>query len=322
MVEEAFPEVALEGGGGGAVAVEVAEPFAVVGIGEVSEAPVVELLVPAGVFGVVGELVGEEGGDECFVVGPPEFHIVPVFLDGFVVDVAEVEQAAELGIPAALPHPVEHLATEPDEAGILAVFSFGHDEPGAFDGVAGVERAGVEVVDDGAIGRDGFHDALEVRFDEVAFNFVEAAIDPGFEARLGSEAGAEFLGGDEGDHAGAHADEGAGIGELGRHFAGGKVPVGEMVKELEGAIGVLGLLGGLGIGGAGDGVEGFAVGVASFPDGLAIAGEVEEHAAIGVEAVLFEEVDAGLAPMEPVVAAFELVVEREEHPGDAALGPD
>lgn len=178
VVEEGFPEGAFEGVGGGAVAVEVAEPFAVGGVGEVVEGPVAELVVPVEVFFVAGLVVGHEGGDEGFVVRPPEFHVVPVFLDGFLIEVAEVVEAAVFGVPAAVPHPVEHVAADLAEGGVVAVGGFLKDEPCGFDGVAGVELAAVEVVDDGAIWGDGFHDCLEVGFDEEADDVVEAAVDP------------------------------------------------------------------------------------------------------------------------------------------------
>ena len=82
MVEEGLPEAALEGVCPGAVLVQVAEPVAVLHVLEVGEGPVVHHVVADGVAFLSSELVGERHGNERLVVRPPEFHVVPVFLDG------------------------------------------------------------------------------------------------------------------------------------------------------------------------------------------------------------------------------------------------
>ena len=68
-MKRAFGMVAFELDGRGTVAVEIAEPFAVFEIGEVAEAPVVNVLMPLGVTGIAGQLVGQGCGDEAFAVG-------------------------------------------------------------------------------------------------------------------------------------------------------------------------------------------------------------------------------------------------------------
>ena len=107
----AFPEVALERHGNAAVAVQVAEPLAVLGVRESARRPSREpCRCHRAYFVVAGQLVGQQRGDDRFVLRPPEFHVVPVLLDRHAVDVAEIEHPAVLLVPAALPHPVEHRA--------------------------------------------------------------------------------------------------------------------------------------------------------------------------------------------------------------------
>ena len=53
-VERAFPEVALERNGDAAVAVEIAVPLAVFGVGKMGVSPVVNQRVPAGIFFLTG----------------------------------------------------------------------------------------------------------------------------------------------------------------------------------------------------------------------------------------------------------------------------
>ena len=65
-------------------------------------------------FAVAGEVIGQQRGDDGFILWPPELHVLPVLLDGQAPHVAEIEDATVLRIPAALPHPVQHPATEID----------------------------------------------------------------------------------------------------------------------------------------------------------------------------------------------------------------
>ena len=132
---------------------EVAVIFAVFGVGEVGVEVVVGETMPFEVFFVLGEVASEKGGDDDFGLGPPEFHVVPVFLYRFSFHVDEVEDAAVLFVPAVVPHPVEDGAADALQFGIApAVTGFVEDEPGGFDSVAGGHGASIEVIDELATG--------------------------------------------------------------------------------------------------------------------------------------------------------------------------
>jgi hypothetical protein len=166
--------------------------------------------VPGGVFLVAGELVGEERGDLGLVVRPPEFHLGPVFLDGPAVQVGEVEQAAEFPVPTARPHAIEDAEAEAQQARVAAaVLRLMQDEPGAFEGVTGIEGAAVKVIEHAAVGADDLHERAEVGLEEIAFDHGEGAVDPlragGAPHRDIPEQRANFLRRDDGDHVRRHA---------------------------------------------------------------------------------------------------------------------
>ena len=204
MVEEGLPEAALEGVCPGAVLVQVAEPVAVLHVLEVGEGPVVHHVVADGVAFLSSELVGERHGNERLVVRPPEFHVVPVFLDGLAVHVRKVEQAAVFLVPPARESPVDHVAAHLDEFRIIAAEAgFLQHEPAPLNGMAGIERAFVKVVDDGAVRAHHFHHGLELRLHEQGAEVVDAAVDPsGVEAVLVTQVLAQFLGGRQRNPAG------------------------------------------------------------------------------------------------------------------------
>lgn len=89
-MEGAFEQAAFGMLRGGTIPVQPAKPFPVLLVWKVPEAPVMNLGVPVGIFGVVGDLVGECSSDDALAMGPPEFHVLPVFEDWLVLKVAEV----------------------------------------------------------------------------------------------------------------------------------------------------------------------------------------------------------------------------------------
>lgn len=70
QVKRTFPEVALQRHGDAAVAVKVAEPFAELRVGKMPVGPIVDLAVHLLVFRVAGQLMGQQRGDDRFVVRP------------------------------------------------------------------------------------------------------------------------------------------------------------------------------------------------------------------------------------------------------------
>ena len=292
---------------------------------EVGESPVAHHVVTDGIAFFPCELVGERHGDERFIMRPPELHVVPVFLNGFVVHVRVVQHAAVFLVPAAGECPVDHVAAHLDEFGVIAAMAgFFQHEPSSLRSVAGVQGAFVEVVDDGAVRSHHFHDCLDVRFHEQGAEVVDAAVCPaGIKAVVISQVLAHFLSGVQRNHAGAQAGRGAFPGELGNHLAGGEAVVREDVEPVAGFTGGIPAAGRPGVRCKGDGGERFAVGVAAFADGGAVGSHMKEHAAVRrVNALGFQEFQGAFRPFEPVRILFDAVVHCQQHPCHAALGPD
>src|SRR6185312_12156686 len=178
-MERSFEQITFGGLGDAAIAVEITKPFTVRPVGELIVGVRVNALVPPGVFGIAGKEIGEQGSDDRLVVRPPEFHILPVFLDRLSVDIAEIKDAAIFLIPAARPHIVEHPAAEVDQARVVApVGGFLKDEPGAFDGMTGIQGPAVDMVDDVAVGGYLFHHAGDIVFDEIPLDLPDPPTDP------------------------------------------------------------------------------------------------------------------------------------------------
>lgn len=74
-METAFIRTAFEAMGHLAAAVQVAVPFAVLGVGEVGECVVMGALEALEILSVAGDLVIEQMRVEGFAVRPPQFHV-------------------------------------------------------------------------------------------------------------------------------------------------------------------------------------------------------------------------------------------------------
>ena len=84
-----------------------------------------------------------------------------------------------LGIPTALPHPVEHGYAEFHQASIvIAVTRFVQDEPGHLDGVARVEQTTIEVVKDLTRGRNVLQHRAVFGFAKIPLDLVDTVIYP------------------------------------------------------------------------------------------------------------------------------------------------
>ena len=283
------------------------------------------LPVHLGVLGVAGVDMGEQGRDDRLVVGPPELHEVPVFLDGLALEVREVEQAAVLAVPPALPHPVEHAQRGRGVVLVAGAAGLAQDEPGGLDGVAGIEQAAVEMVGiDLPLGADHLHDGPQLGLHEVAEDLGDGDVGPLREGLAAdhrvAEAGAHVLGGHEGHHEGREAAGGPEA--LGRDVAGLAVELEEGVVGGEGAVLPLGLAGGAEGLGMADGGEALGEDVAAHAQGLALAGNGEVELARGGAALVAQEADAGEVGLQPLGAALDGVVQHPEGPRGAALEPD
>ena len=58
---------------------------------KMAKGPIVRFLMDIGIFWILSQQVGIGAGDECLAVGPPEFHVMPIFLDGRTVQRSEVQ---------------------------------------------------------------------------------------------------------------------------------------------------------------------------------------------------------------------------------------
>lgn len=80
MMKETLPVVPFQSVRKTTIAMQVSVPFAVLLIGEMLKAPLVNLLMPIGIKGIASQTPSHQCGDDRFIVWPPELHIVPVFL--------------------------------------------------------------------------------------------------------------------------------------------------------------------------------------------------------------------------------------------------
>ncbi len=142
---------------------QVTEPLAVLLIREMLMAPLVNKSMPVSVATLTGQLVRHQCGDDGFIVRPPELHIRPVLLRWLAINIAEVQQTTKLAVPTAMPHPIEHAATESNEPMVSADLAFMHDEPGTFDGVTWVQRSTITMVDNRTIRRHRLENGFQVR---------------------------------------------------------------------------------------------------------------------------------------------------------------
>ena len=85
VMKETLPKISLSSCRRLPVAVQVAIPLAMLRVGKVLVAPIVNELMPASVFEIACQRVGHEGRDDCLIVRPPEFHVLPILLNGFAV---------------------------------------------------------------------------------------------------------------------------------------------------------------------------------------------------------------------------------------------
>ena len=169
---------------------QVAIPFPVFRVGKSGAGPVEHVTVPFQETLLSGQSPCQQSGNQGFIVWPPEFHFVPVFLNRLAEYVAKVVQATELQIPASLPHAVQHPTAQLNQPLIIANSSFLQNKPGTFNGVSGIEQSAVEVVGNLTVGLYCFEDAVEIGAVEQGFNFVDAAVDPFVQQRVCAQCGA------------------------------------------------------------------------------------------------------------------------------------
>src|SRR5580698_4532902 len=75
MMEKTFPHIPFERHGNAGVTMQIAKPFAVLGIGEMLVRPIMNQFVPARVFSIARQFVGEQRGDNGLIMWPPKLHV-------------------------------------------------------------------------------------------------------------------------------------------------------------------------------------------------------------------------------------------------------
>ena len=312
-----------------AVPAEVAVPLAEFRVSEVGLAVVHGPVEPVQIFLLPGVPVEHKGGDQDFVVGPPELHIVLIGLRGLAQAVDEVEQAAVFLIPAGVDGPVEHLGGLGNQLLVAGALGVLQQEPDALDVVAGVDGAALGVVEPGgAVHVHVFQGTLELRLNMVLEDVVHTLLGPLLIEGPAVRVGAQHNAGDvEEDHRRAEGPAAACLRDGLRPHAHGvlhalaEVPV-EVVAlpcplqpdRIAGDAVVLRV---------GDGAECLGEVVASLAQRLALGGDGKVHsvAAGAVKAVGLHEVQAAPAGLQPLRSLAVLAAQEGEHPTAASLHP-
>ena len=224
-MKEALPEIPLQRDGEPAIPVQISKPLAMHAIVKMTEGPVEHITVPVEISGFAGQSPCEQGRNECLIVRPPEFHIVPVFLDGTVVDIPEIQQASEFRIPAATPHAVQHVTTQSGEVAVVAASSLLQHKPCTLNGVPGIQQSAIEVVGNAAVRQYCLHHTAQGRLEEQFCDFLNAAVDPHSQLADVGRSPSQFLSGGDGDHSRSKPQQRAFVGQFRGHFARRKVHV-------------------------------------------------------------------------------------------------
>src|SRR5687768_1052307 len=85
------------------VAVQITKPLTVNFIMKALIGILVHHLMPACILLITGHQVSEQCSDDRFIMRPPEFHVLPVFLHGFSIHIPEIKYAALFCVPSPLP---------------------------------------------------------------------------------------------------------------------------------------------------------------------------------------------------------------------------
>ena len=86
--------------------------------------PVINLGVPFKITGFTGENICEQGRNDGLILGPPEFHIMPILRNRSATSIDKIKDSTIFIVPPFLPHPIEHLATQPDKISVTPIKGF------------------------------------------------------------------------------------------------------------------------------------------------------------------------------------------------------
>ena len=175
-MERSFERAALGGGHGRKpVAAQIAVPFAVDRIGEVLLAVIERLEEPVEILLVSGVAVEHHGGNEDFVMRPPELHIVLIRFRRQTLGVDKVQKSAVFLVPTGVDGVVEDGLRLFDEFGLAELLRILQQKPHALDVVTGIDDATVcEVKARRAVRSDIFQCTAKIKLDKILENFLDA----------------------------------------------------------------------------------------------------------------------------------------------------
>ena len=288
-MEGAFEEVALRRLGDGAVAMEVAVPFAVLLVREDAVGVVECLLVHLQVLVIARGLVGVQTRQDGLALGPPELHVLGIVLRRETLAVTEVDHAAVLLVPAPFPGPVNDGRAHLHEVRIpAAALRDVQDEPARLHAVARVDDAPGESVDELTVGSHHFQDGPELRLHKVLLQLTDTLVDLLVQARVVGDLLQDVR------HIDEHHRDGVPAGlevELGRKESGLRKHPLDLLEQRHGLIGILGILGSQAVLRHRDGREALGEHVPALLYRLAVGRHRKIHVPVLVEAMRLDEVD-------------------------------
>ena len=196
------------------------------------------------------------------------------------------------------------------------------DEPGALDGMAGIQGTAIVMIDQFSFGSANFEHCLVLFVQMIAADLVDTPIDP-LVCLAAAKSLAQDLSGVQQDHRHAEAAARPRLGiDLGRQLArGGQQPGGGMEKLL-GAPPHGRISRGMGVRRQSHHGEHFRVDVPALPQRPPLARHLEEHPSVPIETVLQQEFDAAARRLQPQVAWFDSRVQHRQQPSETALNPN
>ena len=324
-MEGAFVHISFEGGGDPAVLVEVAVPLPASSVGEVVHRIGVDVVEHPLVLLLPGHLPGVEGGDDGLGLGPPELHVVPVFIARLVQHIPEVDDAAMLGVPAPLPHPIKQLQHLPLEPIIASKLRLLEDEPDCLQSVARVDEPALEVGEVKAPVRVRlFDECLVLSIDEGGEDGIDGLVDEGgVVLPLLGKGIADLLGNSEEDHRHGEADRWPGLrvylGDKGARSVKGAQ---DLTKHCVSTVAIQLFSCRAAVGSQPEGEERLTEDIATaLDDRLPGAGDPEEASPITINTVSLSKIETGLGDCKVLWILFDGTVGGGVDPGGSPLKP-
>src|SRR5690242_19931551 len=153
---------------------EITKPFTIFLVMKLSVCISVNLLMPFFIFLIPGNDVGQKRGNDGFILRPPEFHVLPVFLNGFIKYITEIQDSAMFLIPTSFPHIIKHFATQFNKVRIvIPVSCFMQNKPRTFYCMSRIQGSPINMINDAAIRSYLLHYATDLVFYKISFDFID-----------------------------------------------------------------------------------------------------------------------------------------------------